>query len=100
VSAVRKQRCARASALVERARASAPAGGRRLRAESIAVDSPSSLCVAVSSIPVVSFVSACCMLLRDLRMCAGVDEGGPLEAVDWSAKASGRTSTAIPTRSY
>jgi hypothetical protein len=29
-----------------------------------------------------------CMLLRDLRMRAGVNEGGPPEAVDWSAKQS------------
>jgi hypothetical protein len=59
VSGVRKQRCARASALVERASASAPAGEPQRRAESIAVDSLSSLCMAVSSIPVASYVSAC-----------------------------------------
>jgi hypothetical protein len=40
------------------------------------------------------------MFLRVLRMRAGVDEGEPPEAVDWSAKRSGRTLTAIPTRSY
>jgi hypothetical protein len=59
VSVGREQRCARASALVERASASAPAGEPQRRAESIAVDSPYSLCVDVSSIPVVSYVSAC-----------------------------------------
>jgi hypothetical protein len=35
-------------------------GWRRLHAESIAVDSLSSLCMAVSSIPAVNSVSACC----------------------------------------
>jgi hypothetical protein len=59
VSGVRKQRCARASALVERASALAPAGEPQRRAESIAVDSLSSLCMAVFSIPVVSSASAC-----------------------------------------
>jgi hypothetical protein len=46
-------------------------GWRRLHAEAIAVDSPSSLCMAVSSIPVESSVSACCVFTVTCASCGG-----------------------------